>query len=69
MDVENFDFESRISPEVRAVLDAANSATYDHLWELIRAWYDTAERTNNETLGQCAYELSALVGPTYANPA
>jgi hypothetical protein len=65
MNIETFDFESRISPDVRAVLDKSSSPNYTHndLWKLIQTWYDNAEHWDNETLGQCAYELSALIGP------
>lgn len=33
------------------------------IWALVQAWYDIAERDDDETRGQCAYELSALIGP------
>lgn len=66
LDIDTFDFESNISLHVREVLTKRQTApNYSHedLWRLIQAWYDDAEHWNNETLGQCAYELSALIGP------
>ncbi len=65
MDIETFDFESRVGPDVRTVIADSSSPNYTHedLWLLIKAWYDNAEHWDNETLGQCAYELSALIGP------
>jgi hypothetical protein len=65
VDIETFDFESHIGPDMRAVLNNKSSPDYTHddLWRLIQAWYDNAEHWDNKTLGQCAYELSALIGP------
>jgi hypothetical protein len=72
VDIETFDFESRVGPDVRAVLvNRYTAPNYSHedLWRLIQTWYDNAEHWDNETLGQCAYELSALIGPlAYAKP-
>lgn len=72
MDIETFDFGSRIGPDVQAVLAnryTASNYSHEDLWRLIQVWYANAEHWDNKTLGQCAYELSALIGPlALANP-
>lgn len=60
--------EAWITPEVQAVLDGAVDYSHADLWKLIRAWYgaaraDGADWSASQARAQCAYELSALIGP------
>lgn len=57
-----------ISTDVQAILDGATDYSHDDLWKLIRAWYDAARAggadwSASQARAQCAYELSALIGP------